>query len=135
MIRFAKICLSLERDAPNIIEWDLKVLKRFWSSVSDYCHFQHPAHVEKGKNLNVWLSKGVALVEKVFHYFESNMSRAHTANWRRDSMPPEVLEAWEDFRDERITESDLKIRLRIMQPILRARKNGPIVAPWQNPNR
>ena len=135
MIRFAKICLSLERDAPNIIEWDLKVLKRYWSAVSDYCHFQHPAHVGKGKNLNVWLSKGVALVEKVFHYFESNMIRAHTANWQRESMPPEVLGAWEDFRDGRLNESDLKVRLRIMQPALRARRIVPVVAPWNDPPR
>jgi hypothetical protein len=53
MIQFAKICLSLERNAPNIIEWDFKVLKRFWSALSDYCHFQHPEHTDLGKNLDV----------------------------------------------------------------------------------
>jgi hypothetical protein len=122
MNRFMKVCLELESQAPNIIEWDMAILKRSWSDLSEYCHFQHPAQLWKGKMFATWLSKGIAVVEKVFHYFETNMSRANTATFRRDSMPPEVVQAWEDFRDDRLNEADLKLRLQIMQPALRVRK-------------
>ncbi|WP_367873495.1 hypothetical protein [Luteolibacter sp. Populi] len=40
LVYFSAICCELSPGTPRTIPWDLKILKRTWSEVSNYCHAQ-----------------------------------------------------------------------------------------------
>ncbi len=126
-IEFTQLCLSLEHDSPRVIAWDTKKLQKYWGKVSEFCHFQGISTETTEADFDVWLVKGIALVEEIFGYFESEMSRASSGVLRPETMQHEVKTAWEDFKCGRIDLSNLRTRLQIMQPVVQQRRMFNIV--------
>jgi hypothetical protein len=122
LAQFTKLCLGVDSEAPEIIVWDIRKLRRCWNDVSKYCHYQGIASETIASNLDAWLSKGVALIEEIFSYFAINMKGAQTDLLKKETMPPEVLQTWEEFRSEKIDVPTVKRRLQIMQPAMRKRR-------------
>ena len=116
--RFTAVAMNLDSHAPcEGIAWDLGRLKRLWQSLSNYCHAQaHPAATLSDPE---WIATGYALIDEVFAYFEQEMSGGATAMLRPDDMTPEARMIWEDFAAKRIDEEQVRIRLRIVQPLRR----------------
>lgn len=121
-VEFTQLCLSLEPGAPRVIAWDTKRLEKYCGKVSQFCHFQGVPTETTEADFNAWLAKGIALVEEIFDYFESEMSRANSGIFRLETMPPEVKATWEDFKSGRIDSSNLKTRLKLMQPVMQQRR-------------
>lgn len=130
LIRFTQICMSFNPGAPKLITWDIGKLRRYWNEVSKYCHYQGIASETVESEMNAWLGRGIALVEEIFSYFESNMKGASTGIIRKDSMPSEVLETWEQFRSGQIDVKAVETRFALMQPALARRR---IIIPPRGP--
>jgi len=116
--KFTEIAMNLDSCAPcEGIAWDLRRLKRLWQSLSEYCHAQciPTVTIEDSK----WISKGHELVAELFTYFRQKMSRGATAILSPDAMTYEAKMIWEDFVGNRIDEEQVRIRLRVVQPLPR----------------
>ncbi len=114
--KFTALCMHLDARAPSEgIAWDLGRLKNEWQSLSSYCHA--PGHPISTIENPQWFSKGVALVHGVFDYFQQEMSRGASALLKPANMTPEAHMIWEDFAENRITEDQALIRLKIVQPL------------------
>lgn len=120
-VQFTQSCLSLEHGAPRLIAWDTKKLEKYFGKVSQFCHFQGVSSETTESDFSAWLAKGIALVDEVFGYFESEMCRAYSGVLRPETMQPEVKSAWEAFRNGKIDLSSLRTRLQIMQPVMQRR--------------
>lgn len=123
-VEFTQLCLSLDTGAPRVIAWDTKRLEKYFGKVSQFCHFQGVSSETTEADFNVWLAKGVALVEEIFGYFKSEMSRAHSGMLRPETMQPEVRTAWENFKSGQIDLPNLRTRLELMQPVMRQRRRN-----------
>ncbi|MGH7799005.1 MAG: hypothetical protein ACREOW_00040 [Thermodesulfobacteriota bacterium] len=116
LARFTALCMHLDANAPTeIITWDLGRLKKLWHSLSEYCHAQ--AHPAVTLDDPTWFSQGLSLVEEVFSYFKSEMSNRTTGIMSPDKMTAQAHMIWNDFAEERITEEQALIRLRLIQPL------------------
>ena len=123
MVQFMEIIKSINPDYPALPKWDLGKLKSFHNKLSKYCHFQGHESDTIISPLNIWLSQGISLVEEIFCYFENEMANGYSAAiWDKASLPSEVAEAFEEFKQNKIEEENLKIRLQLMQPVLRQRR-------------
>lgn len=116
--RFTAIIMDLDRRIPQRgIAWNLGRLKKYWHSLSAYCHAQgHPSPTLEDPK---WFQAGYSLLEEVFLYFEQEMTQALTAIMPPDNMTPEARMVWEDFADNKIDEDQVRTRLRIVQPAVR----------------
>jgi len=120
-VQFTKSCLSLEGSAPHVIAWDTKKLEKYFGKLSQFCHFQGISSETTESDFHVWLAKGIALLDEVSGYFESEMSGANSGVLCSETMQPEVRATWEAFRDGKIDLPSLETRLRIMQPVMQQR--------------
>ena len=114
--KFTALCMQLDSRAPHEgIAWDLGRLKKEWQALSTYCHAPaHPSSTIKNPN---WFSEGLALVEGVFDYFQQEMSRGASALIKPENMTPEARMIWEDFAAGGISDEQVLIRLKIVQPL------------------
>jgi hypothetical protein len=126
LIRFTRICMELDRNAPRIIEWNLSKLMRLHGNISRYLHFQ--GDPKETWDSNNWFVRFLSLIENTATYLKDEYKSGATGTISTDDMIPEVEDVWHDFRDGIISEDSAKTRLRLAQPILKRRK---IVIPWE----
>ena len=94
-------------------------LHDFWTKLSAYCHRQ--LHPGKTWELPEWVERGYGLLDEVdcylvFLYVEHSFGAVPTS-----SLQPEVKQTKIDFLTERIDENQLRLRLKIMAPVLEDR--------------
>jgi len=71
----------------------------------------------------VWFVKSVARLENVLSLIRKALTTTEGFGlMSEDSMEPEVLQAWKEFLAGELNEEDLESRMRIIQPVLRARR-------------
>ncbi len=122
LVRFTNICSSLDPNQPPLIEWDMPRLKRLHGETSQYLHFLGipPETTDRPE----WFVAALTLLETGSNYIWHHRTTARTGQLSIDSMPPEVRDAWEAFRDGQIDEDSVRTRLCLAQPVLRKRRNG-----------
>lgn len=114
--RFTHLVMNQERRAPvRAIAWDLGRLKKLWQKLSNYCHAQ--AHSEATIDDEKWIASGFSLVHATYDYFEASMTGGATALLKPKNMKHNAYLIWEDFRDDKISEDQVKIRLKLTQPL------------------
>ena len=121
LVRFTNICGSLDRRQPPLIEWDMPRLKRLHGETSEnLLHFLGIPNETTDRP--EWFVETLTLLETGVNYIWHCLRTARTGQLDIDSMPPEVRQAWEDFRSGQIDEDSVRTRLRLSTPVLRKRR-------------
>jgi hypothetical protein len=122
LVRFSNISGSLDPQTPPLIEWDMRRLKRLHSQASQYLHFLGAP--QETTDSPQWFVETLTLLEAGAEYVWHHLTTARTGQLRISSMPPEVRDAWEGFRAGKLSEDDVRTRLRLAQPVLRKRRRN-----------
>jgi hypothetical protein len=121
---FARIAASEigvpQREWPAVV--DVKELERFWNKLSTYCHRQLKPGESWESRGEAWLRQGYILVRDVENYLWDAMVKSRIGWVPVGSLPPEMVQARDDFISGRIDEPTLRTRMRLMAPVLTQRK-------------
>jgi len=121
LVEFSRILLDLDRDAPKLRFWNLEDLFKYWGTASELLHFVG-AHTRTYSD-DGWFVRSLARLESVLHpIWTASTTTLGFGLLSRDTMEPEVRQAWEEFSAGTLNEDDLKTRMRIIQPALRERR-------------
>jgi hypothetical protein len=115
LVTFSALCMQSDSRRPvDLIEWDIRRLKKWWHALSSYCH----AQLEPVTTLNSddWFDAGIVLVNEVFTYFRHHMSQGATGIIRVDDMNEAARLVWDEFVADVITEEQAFIRLQLVRP-------------------
>jgi hypothetical protein len=117
---FTRILMSLVPNAPQMRYWSLTDLFKYWGIASEFLHF-FGDHSRTNADRE-WLNKSVGRLEKVIFPIKEALTKTQAVGLiNRSSMEPEVKQAWEEFSAGTLDEENLKLRMKIIQPILKAR--------------
>ena len=123
LAEFTQALLSLTPEAPKLIFWSIDELFRFWGIASSYLHFVGAHSLTYGSK--EWFIRAIAelkeVVEKIWKDITGTVGKGV---FRPSKMQPEVHAAWVDFLSGSISKDKLILRMRIMKPVLDARKMG-----------
>ena len=120
LARFTKILADLSPGWPPLRFWDINELFRLWGVASSFLHFLG-AH-KHTFNSHEWFVKSLGQLDSIMEELWANLnSSIGTGILRPSNMYPEVRQAWEEFSSQKLSEEALKIRLTLMQPMLRRR--------------
>jgi hypothetical protein len=123
LAEFAEVVVSVDPHAPPIQFWNLNDLFRYWGIASEFIHFVGPHSVTYSQTH--WIAKAIARLDSVLNPLWSAITTTvGNALIRPSQMPPEVHQAWTEFKDGTLAKDDLARRLMIMQPALRIRRKG-----------
>lgn len=120
LVRFTLICGTHGPAQPAIIEWDIPALKRWHGEVSQYLHFIGTAGETTASAK--WFVHALSTIDAGTQYIWQRLTKAHTGLLSIASMPPEVKDAWEQFKTGQINEADVRMRLRLAEPVLTMRR-------------
>jgi hypothetical protein len=121
LAEFTRILLPLDPRCPKLRFWKLDELFRYWGIASEFLHFMGAHSCTYGSD--VWFCKSLARLEGILTpIWEASTTMLGFGLLSRDSMEPEVRQAWLEFSAGTLKEEDLKIRMRIAQPILERRR-------------
>lgn len=105
---------------------DVEKLHVFWRSLSEYCHRQlRPKETWASKGES-WIQLGYKLLNEVEDYMWEIEIQGHIGWVRLEEQEVEAREAVLDFVEGRSNETEFRLRLRIMAPILERRRKGRI---------
>jgi hypothetical protein len=131
LTEFTKIVVSVDSHAPPLHFWSLDDLFRYWGAASEFLHFVGP-HVASYSDAT-WIAKAIARLDSVLNAVWSNITGTIGNPLMKPSqMPPEVRQAWAEFKDGTLSKDDLICRLKIMQPALQMRRGE---RGWQHRGR
>ena len=117
LTEFTKIVVSVDSHAPPLHFWSLDDLFRYWGRASEFLHFVGP-HATSYSDA-AWIAKAIARLDSVLNTVWSNITGTIGNPLMKPSqMPPEVRQAWTEFKDGTLSKDDLIRRLKIMQPAL-----------------
>ena len=121
LVEFTRILMALDSRAPKLRYWKLDELFKYWGIASEFLHFVG-AHQRTYTN-GIWFSKSLARLEGVLTpIWNASTTTLGFGLLSTESMEPEVHQAWLEFSAGRLKEEGLKIRMRIIQPALEARR-------------
>ncbi len=119
-VEFTRILLDLDTRAPKLRFWKLEELFKFWGIASELLHFVGAHSRTYGDG--IWFVKCLARLESILDpLWVASTTTLGFGLLSKDTMQPEVQAAWEEFSAGTLKEEDLKIRMRIVQPILSER--------------
>ena len=102
----------------DVSETDVTKLIKFWKSLSTYCHAQKEP--EETWQSTQWIQDGYTCLEAVLGYLkEITKNRGF---YSISSLPPEAQDLLSKFVANELDEDAVKIRLKIMKPIIEARR-------------
>jgi hypothetical protein len=129
LVQFTVLCTRLQLKAPNVVEWEIRRLRRLWNSLSSYCHAQ--LHASATVDDACWFQCGATLIGETYDYLATNMKKAATGLVNPKTMSSYSREIWNDFRRDKITAEQASTRLRLAQPLSAAELRGKrlVVAP------
>jgi hypothetical protein len=119
-IEFQNMCFIAARIPINFIIPDIRMLKRFYTSLSKYCHCQLDPAITIDNISGDWFIKGYALIDETCDYLCKLMSSIR-GSMERNTMPPEVRELCDGYIQDTINRETVETRLTLMQPVLEQR--------------
>ena len=120
LAEFTRILMSLVPGSPKMRYWKLGELFKYWGISSELLHFVG-AHSRTYGSTD-WFIKSLARLEEVITpIWTASTTTLGFGLLSRDTMEPEVRQAWEEFSSGTLSEGDLKLRMQIIQPVLRER--------------
>ena len=120
-INFTRLLSSTAQNMPEITIVDTAYLIRKWRELSDYCH----KHLRPEQSFNspnrAFQRKGYKLITKVFGRFSEWIRESNCGIIRRDSLKEEVRDLYDMYIRDEITDEQVQVRVRLMEPILTQR--------------
>lgn len=98
---------------------DIKVLNKYWHSLSDFCHKK--INPDTSWESEEYVDSGYKLLNEVENYLWDLKVNNYFGLYRMDTWQPEVIKLADDFINSKIDEKAVITRLRIMKPIILAR--------------
>lgn len=117
--RFSNVLGSFYPEIPQVAEWDVRSLKKYFLALSDLCHSQlviqgMEAAPEK------WDSK-MALLEEVYEFLASGM-RKGTSVISFKGATSHAIDLWEKYSGGQISLEDVRERFALVKPLLDSRR-------------
>jgi len=101
--------------------WKLGELFEYWGKASELLHFVG-AHSLTYCDVS-WFVKALARLEETINkVWLPSISTLGFGMMKPDTMEPEVRQAWEEYNQGSLSEEDLKIRMTLIQPVLKERR-------------
>lgn len=120
---FCEITTSLDSQRhPPMVFWDISKLKRIHGECSSrLLHFQGVP--QQGYLSEGWITdRAKFLFESATWIFDTMRTRGNLVVFNPDGLKkPEVFSLWERYRDGKIDREEVRIGLKIVQPIVRTR--------------
>lgn len=117
--RFANVLASFYPEIPQIAEWDVRSLRRYYTALSELCHSQLVIR-DFDVDPDGWRKK-VELLEEVYRFLEAGFKKG-TGVWKTQNADSTVDELWKEFSTGRINAEQLRTRFLIIKPVLDARR-------------
>jgi len=117
-IEFTQLVASVTPGMPVVSVIDTAYLRRMWSKLSEYCHFQ----IEPDKTFNSenrqFQRRGFQLLKDVLDRFIEWRGKGNMGIIKRSSMPDLTRSIYDKFVGEGIDANQVKLRLKIIKPAL-----------------
>jgi hypothetical protein len=113
--KFMTAVREIDSRIPEVAQWDIKILKKHFLSVSDLCHSQLIIK-DIQQDPEMWTEKASGLLD-IIKYLASNLSKG-TALYKPDGANHNVRDLWHKYEQGSITLQDVRERLVIIQPML-----------------
>jgi hypothetical protein len=121
LAEFTKILTGMDLRSPRLRFWKLDELFRYWGIASEFLHFVG-AHSRTYAS-DAWFVKTIARLDGILTpIWKASTMTVGVGLLSRDHMQPEVFEAWQEFAAGNLKEEDLKVRMRIAQPVFEERR-------------
>jgi hypothetical protein len=114
--RFCNALSEFYPEIPQIAEWDVRSLKRYYTDLSDLCHSQLVVR-DIEEDPGYW-EKQVALLAEVYEFLAAGMKRG-TGVLKIREQNPLVARLWEDYSTKKISIDDVRGRFAIIKNTLR----------------
>lgn len=119
LCRYARALHRAVPEFPLVADWDIKVLKRSWHALSEYCHCPLVASITTSEE---WFLKGHQRISDTYDYMAGRMSTGGTGFLSPIGAKPAARRSWEEFRDGKISEQDVYERALLLKGIYRVAK-------------
>lgn len=119
VLKFNCIISELLNSTKTLSIPDVGKLHNYWNRLSEYCHRQ--IIPDKTVNSSIWINNGYILLNDVDDYLKHLLIDHWFGAMPENSMPSEVLHTKQAFVSEEIDEAALRIRLKLMEPVLISR--------------
>ncbi len=114
--RFGNALSEFYPQIPQIAEWDVRSLKRFYTALSDLCHSQLVVR-DFAENTSYW-KKQIELLTEVYEFLAAGM-RKGTGVLKIKDRNPLIVRLWEDYSTKRISIDDVRARFAIIKNTLK----------------
>jgi hypothetical protein len=126
LVEFTRILQSVDSGGLKLRFWKLDELFQYWGIASELLHFVG-AHSRTYAS-TTWFNTTLARMEKVIlPIWEISQATRGFGLLVRETMEPEVHDAWLEFSKGKLKEDGLKVRMQIIQPALAARRRPHII--------
>ena len=112
--RFSNALASFYPQLPQISEWDVRSLRRYYTDLSELCHSQLIVR-DFDTDAAGW-EKRIHQLEAVYHFLASGMNRG-TGVLKLKDVHPVIEDLWEKFSTGAISIEELKNRFALVKPV------------------
>ncbi|HLG93623.1 MAG TPA: hypothetical protein VI546_02195 [candidate division Zixibacteria bacterium] len=119
--QFTNLASLLHPQMPRIAIIDIKFIKRKWHEISDYCHHHFRPAETWGSSSREFQINGFKLLKETYDQIMKWLLNGKLGVVDKSSMEPEVREVYQKFLADEIDEEQVKLRLKIAEPVLESR--------------
>ena len=117
--RFANTLASFYPESPQIAEWDVRSLRRYYTDLSEFCHSQ--LIIRDFDTDPAGWKKKIALLEEVYQFLATGMKKG-TGVLDIKNVDPVVEDLWEKFSHGSISLEELRNRFALVKPVWDSRR-------------
>jgi hypothetical protein len=112
--RFANVLSSFYPEIPQVAEWDVRSMKRYYTALSDLCHSQ--LEIRGMEAAPARWDERIRLIEDVYRFLEAGMKKG-TGSLSTKGAPPFVVDLWEKFSSGEISLESVRARFELAKPL------------------
>ena len=113
--RFANVLSSFYPEIPQVAEWDVRSMKRYYTALSDLCHSQ--LEIRGMDAAPARWDERIRLLEDVYGFLEEGMKKG-TGSLSIKGAPPFVVDWWGKFSSGELTLESVHARFALAKPVL-----------------
>jgi len=117
--KFSNALASFYPGLPQVAEWDVRSLRRYYTDLSDFCHSQLLV-LDVVDDPATWNAR-TALLEEVYQFFEARM-RIGTGVLDVKKANPVVQDLWERYSSGAVNLAEVKSSFALIKPVLDSRR-------------
>lgn len=117
--RFSNTLASFYPQLPQIAEWDIRSLRRYYTDLSEYCHSQ--LIIRDFDTDPIGWSKTISQLEEIYHFLASSMKKG-TGVLELNNVDPVIEDLWAKFSTGAINIVELRNRFALIKPVLDSRR-------------